>query len=148
VQITSSTTVRKELKLNSADLQNQTRERELGCGRSMGRDAELRMDLYHGARLPPSLSRGLLPAKREETMGEAGIWIYGREMELREAQTNASTGTACPCLPPNFFNKMKKGKLHEIKLKYCIKLRFRLSIPLTNPFFYSSSSLFDPGLKN
>lgn len=49
MQITSKTTVRKELKLNSADLQNQTRESELGCGRSVARDAKDRDGSYHGA---------------------------------------------------------------------------------------------------
>jgi hypothetical protein len=58
VQITSNTTVRKELKLNSADLQNQTRESELGCGRSVARDAEGRDGSYHGAHLPPSALLG------------------------------------------------------------------------------------------
>jgi hypothetical protein len=60
VQITSNTTVRKELKLNSADLQNQIRESELGCGRSVARDAEGRDrdGSYHGAHLPPPILLG------------------------------------------------------------------------------------------
>jgi hypothetical protein len=64
------------------------------------------MDLYHGARLPPSLSPATGEAKRGG-WGEAEIWIYGREEELWPVERGNET-TVGPCLPLDFISNINR----------------------------------------